>query len=343
MSVDDPMVHAHDNPNSGDDSGDGPDLSQEDARSDTSSEITELRTEEFPDYFQERGNRLFHSHGRSPYPLPVDAHEQARYDEQHVLLHRLIGEHFVGPVEEVLQALPGEERHVVDLGTGTGKWVMEMAQRFPHVRFDGIDIVPIATRYPGPRVQFEMQDLGERFRYQDGTIDFVHGRSISMAVENYPRLLQEVARVLRPGGLFVACEWGRMPVNRMNPAIPAPGLCNFFDAVLRALQMRGGVHPTGPQIPGWIRQSGKFDRLHVQQFDVPIGEWTSDPVFREVGRKFADTLKTYTESVRMLLIDYGISEVNIQVLIDGALRELDTVPGMIFTYHTVHARRTRRM
>ena len=47
-------------------------------RSDTSSEVTELDTADFPGYFQERHGRLFHSHGRSLYPLPVDA------DEQHV-------------------------------------------------------------------------------------------------------------------------------------------------------------------------------------------------------------------------------------------------------------------
>lgn len=50
---------------------------EDDAQS-TSSDLTELDPEDFPTYFYERGGRLFHSHGRSPYPLPVDA------DEQHV-------------------------------------------------------------------------------------------------------------------------------------------------------------------------------------------------------------------------------------------------------------------
>jgi hypothetical protein len=44
--------------------------------SDTSSDITELDQAEFPSYFQERNGHLFHSHGSSPYPLPVDAPEQ---------------------------------------------------------------------------------------------------------------------------------------------------------------------------------------------------------------------------------------------------------------------------
>lgn len=44
--------------------------------SDTSDDVVELAPSEIPGYFQERGGRLFHSHGGSPYPLPVDAEEQ---------------------------------------------------------------------------------------------------------------------------------------------------------------------------------------------------------------------------------------------------------------------------
>lgn len=48
----------------------------DDDRSDTDSEITEVGEEEIPLYFTERDGRLFHSHGSSPYPLPVDTAEQ---------------------------------------------------------------------------------------------------------------------------------------------------------------------------------------------------------------------------------------------------------------------------
>ncbi|KAL7278779.1 hypothetical protein ACG7TL_007788 [Trametes sanguinea] len=44
--------------------------------SDTSEEgLVEVPQDDIPGYFQERDGRLFHSHGSSPYPLPVDADE----------------------------------------------------------------------------------------------------------------------------------------------------------------------------------------------------------------------------------------------------------------------------
>lgn len=51
------------------------DEEMDDGASDTSSSLTEIRPYEFPSYFSQHDGRLFHSHGMSPYPLPVDGVE----------------------------------------------------------------------------------------------------------------------------------------------------------------------------------------------------------------------------------------------------------------------------
>lgn len=53
-----------------------PSLDDDDDRSDTSSILTEIGSEEFPLFFVERDDRLFPSHGDPPYPFPVDGYEQ---------------------------------------------------------------------------------------------------------------------------------------------------------------------------------------------------------------------------------------------------------------------------
>ena len=41
----------------------------------------------------------------------------------HIMYHRLLGAHYLGPVPEALAAVPGDvNRQVLDLGAGTGKW-----------------------------------------------------------------------------------------------------------------------------------------------------------------------------------------------------------------------------
>ncbi|KAI0369527.1 S-adenosyl-L-methionine-dependent methyltransferase [Pilatotrama ljubarskyi] len=312
----------------------------DDSSSDTSDDIVEVAPDEIPEYFQERGGRLFHSHGGCPYPLPVDAEEQRRQNGLNGLLRRLIGDFSVGPVRELLAFAPGERRRVVDLGTGTGQWVLDMAREFPHVRFYGVDIVPIATRYPPRNVNFEMYDIMEPLRYGSGTIDMVHARSITMGIRDYRALLQEVARVLRHGGLFVSCEWGRYPAMNDGSDVRsrAPRACAFFDAVRETLRVRRGIESVAERIPHIVGESRQFTNIEARCFRAPIGDWWDDPVKKELGREFREMMVLYARSMRALLSE-GRRATEADALIEGYIRDLWGVPGMVSLCYTVHARR----
>ncbi|RPD67938.1 S-adenosyl-L-methionine-dependent methyltransferase [Lentinus tigrinus ALCF2SS1-7] len=325
----------------------------EDGRSDSdmSEGIVELSADEIPEYFQERGGRLFHSHGSCPYPLPVDAEEQqvsgtppdpdSRQNGLHQLLRRLLGgELAVGPVREVLAALPGEQRRVLDLGTGTGSWVLDMAREYPDVRFYGVDIVPIATRYPPRNVLFEMHDIKEQFRYDTGAIDMVHARSVTMAIRDYGALLPEIARVLRRGGLFVSCEWGRRPAmaDGSDVAARAPRALAFFDAVRSTLLERRGIQTVADRIPQLLADSGKFTHIVARTYHMPIGDWPDNPEMRELGREYREMVELYARSMRAVLLD-GRWAAHADDLVQGYIDEIWSVPGLVSICHTVYARR----
>ena len=182
---DDDEVHINAFPSPGTPNPMDSDDDDDDGSSDTSSILTELEEDEFADHFREHRDRLFHSHGNLPYPLPVDGNEQAvcrhlilslifilieffqRLNVQHRILRDLLGSHFVGPVAEALAYQPGRQKRVLDLCTGTGRWqvilfdwtlihlirvldlvdrLMDMASQFRHVRFSGVDIGACMTR-----------------------------------------------------------------------------------------------------------------------------------------------------------------------------------------------------
>ncbi|CDO76333.1 hypothetical protein BN946_scf184795.g4 [Trametes cinnabarina] len=308
--------------------------------SDTSEDVIEVPQDEIPDYFQERDGRLFHSHGSSPYPLPVDAEEHQRQNGLNTLLRRLIGDLFVGPVRELLAFAPGEQRRVVDLGTGTGQWVLDMAREFPHVRFHGVDIVPIATRYPPHNVRFEMHNIMEPFWYANGSVDFVHARSISMAIRDYRALLQEVGRILRRGGLFVSIEWGRFPAmeDGSDVAIRAPRAYAFFSAIRETLRVRRGIEPIASSIPRFLEETRQFTDIQTQRFQAPIGEWPTDPARKEMGREFREMMILYANSMKAVLQE-GPFTLLADALVEGYIRDISSVPGIVSTCFTVHARR----
>ena len=99
-----------------------------------------------------------------------------------------------------------------------------------------------------------------------------------MQVRDYPGLIDQVARVLRPGGLFLACEWGRFPLlhDGRNPQLATPFACAFFAAVNDALRARGVLPDAAQRLDAWLAESGYFERIRPRQYAIPIGDWPAD-------------------------------------------------------------------
>ncbi|EIW76554.1 S-adenosyl-L-methionine-dependent methyltransferase [Coniophora puteana RWD-64-598 SS2] len=327
---------------------DDADTDIDDGSSDTSSVLTEIHSDDIPSYFEERDERLFlssfHSHGN--YPLPVDAREQERLTWQHRTLHALIGEHYVGPVDVVLDTDQDDRRkRVLDLGTGTGCWALDMAQQFPSARFNAIDIVPIQTRHPPNNVHFEMHDITQGFRWASGTMDVVHARSIMLAVHDYGGFLSEIARVLRPGGLFLAGELEHsVSFERgIPPSNGTQGMDRFFTVVNNVLGERGFVQ-TGAHIPEWLHRTrtsdGRpaFTEIHVQQYHVPIGGWrATNERERKMGRDWRNAMERYGDSVKpMLLSEASMDAHAVDELVQEYKDDL-SMNGMFSVYNAVWA------
>jgi ubiquinone/menaquinone biosynthesis C-methylase UbiE len=101
--------------------------------------------------------------------------------------------------------LAGELR-IADIGCGTGQITRRLAARYPQASVVGIDILEsnlaLARRDIGPdaaRIRYEQGDafaLG----HADASFDLLVCRHMSQAVPNFPQVLVEFTRVLKPGG-----------------------------------------------------------------------------------------------------------------------------------------------
>jgi SAM-dependent methyltransferase len=114
----------------------------------------------------------------------------------------------IWPQEERLfdrYALSGPLR-ILDLGCGTGEITRRLARRYPQARVVGVDILDSNLAL----AQRVSADLADRIDYQQGDafalsfepdgFDLVVCRHMSQAVPDFPMVLSEMTRVLRPGG-----------------------------------------------------------------------------------------------------------------------------------------------
>jgi ubiquinone/menaquinone biosynthesis C-methylase UbiE len=115
-----------------------------------------------------------------------------------------------GPLSE--QPDPASLHRVLDIGCGPGGWILEAARLYPHMELVGIDISWRMIEYARAEaqarrltdgVEFLVMDVVHPLKFPDASFDLVNLRfgGSFLLVTDWPRLLGELLRVTRPGGI----------------------------------------------------------------------------------------------------------------------------------------------
>ena len=185
----------------------------------------------------------------------------------------------IWPQEQALfdrYTLPAAPR-ILDLGCGTGEITRRLAQRYPQAEIVGVDILEgnlaIARRDSlafGEQVRYAVGDAFA-LAFDDDRFDLVVCRHMSQAVPDFPRVLDEIGRVLKSGGwLHLLSEdyaMLRMPRGARDPD-------RFWvDTVLPYLESIGCDGRIGRHTPPLLEQRGyaaiAMDYVVVDTLRVP--------------------------------------------------------------------------
>jgi ubiquinone/menaquinone biosynthesis C-methylase UbiE len=161
---------------------------------------------------------------------------------------------------DLLEASAG--RRLLDVGCGRGEDVRALAKRVaPTGRAVGVDLSEtlIAEAREGaaaPAVELVVADA-HRLPFPDASFDAARVERTLQHVEDPARVLAEMARVVRPGGILVASEpdWGTLAVDAADRDATRDALRKLCDHHIRH---------------GWIgRQlAGRFARLGLTAIEV---------------------------------------------------------------------------
>lgn len=116
---------------------------------------------------------------------------------------------------------------ILDLASGPGGWVLDVAREHPDIKVTGVDISKSMIEFAQAQAlsrgygnaAFMIADIKQPLPFENGTFDLVNERTIYgvMAPGEWPQLLAECKRVLRPGGIIRLTEL-EMPVTT-SPAL----------------------------------------------------------------------------------------------------------------------------
>lgn len=232
-----------------------------------------------------------------PYPLPKDMGEINRLDFQHYLLRAGAGGNYLAPVRQ-----PAD---ILDVGSGSGRWAMEVATTFPTARVIGMDLVPPAVdeatilghgldQRP-PNYAFAPGNILEGLPFPDASFDFVHQRLLITAIpkERWPSVIQELARVTRPGGWVELAECG-------VPEAGGPGYMGLWGTWINFLATRGVDFTIGHDI-GQMLNNGGLANIAQRVLYYPMGNWGG-----RIGRASATDCLAVGKALKAGVIAAGV-------------------------------------
>ncbi|KAL4970712.1 class I SAM-dependent methyltransferase [Aspergillus stella-maris] len=303
---------------------------------------TQSLTASVTDYPTEYG-RTFHKYHEGLYVYPNDERELSRMDLQHHLCKLLTGGRlFFAPVINPYK--------ILDIGTGTGIWPIELAPIFPNAHITGTDLSPCQPTEVPENVHFIVDDITEEdWMFDRNYFDFIHSGHLSGALPSYKELMRKIYSHLKPGGwaeihefdTMVRCDDGTMPP--MDEDVWSEyKLQDWCDMQIRSGQT---VDPqrqfrVAHRLARGMRDLGFVD-VQERIFKAPVNPWSSDPHLHNIGKwmqsNLLDGLSGWSykpfrnmgysrNEIEMFLVDVRKSIQNLQV-------------HAYFNFHTEHASR----
>lgn len=180
----------------------------------------------------------------------------------HHLLHLLLHGNYAAP-------LPASTRSILDVGCGTGLWVREMAQQFPHAQLTGLDLDLSSVKKSHPlNCQFLTDNILQGLSFADGSFDFVHQRLLVAALPalSWPMVVQELVRMTRSSGWVELLEIGQSMTN------PGPATSAFLQW-WTTFSERTGFDTTIVEHLGDLLRGAGLGRVTQRCIKAPVGQW----------------------------------------------------------------------
>jgi SAM-dependent methyltransferase len=178
---------------------------------------------------------------------------------QHYVLQKAFQANFLAPIQHPAT--------ILDVGSGTGRWMVEVSQQFPRARLYGIDVDHPTMSFP-KQCSFTQGNLLQGIPFPDGSFDFVHQRllMLGLPLTHWPSTIDELRRVTVSGGWIelVECDLFFYPQG--------PATKQLMTWISTASQHRGIDIGVGKKIASFVQGSGLLN-ITERQIAIPLGHW----------------------------------------------------------------------
>ncbi|KAL2822794.1 S-adenosyl-L-methionine-dependent methyltransferase [Aspergillus cavernicola] len=266
--------------------------------------------------YQYENGRRYHAYREGEYMFPNDEREQERLDlHHHICKLALGGALYRAPLE------PGVKK-ILDLGTGTGVWAIDMADEFLEAIVTGTDLSPIQPTWVPPNCRFEIDDFELRWNFSQ-SFDYIHMRAIEGSVKDFNRLFKQAHDNLTPGGWFEICDFPVGVFSDDDTAEKATNMQQWRELLVEASGKFGKQFSVANNYKQWMTDAG-FKNVQEEIYKVPFSPWAKEAKLKDLGRyhqaNMMEALEAYSLALMTRFLGWTVEDV--QVLLVGVRKEL---------------------
>jgi ubiquinone/menaquinone biosynthesis C-methylase UbiE len=196
----------------------------------------------------------------------------------HLWLLTLNDKLFLAPLEN--------PQRILDVGTGTGLWAVDVADYFPSAEVYGTDLSPTQSTAAPPNLHFEVDDCESEWTFPEASFDYVHIRGLYGAISDWENLYHQAYKHIRPGGYIehLDFEMSAYCLDSEDANAPRTDAYKILEDNLReAGKLLNKDFDTTDRMTERLSKAG-FTDITEKNYTWPIGSWPQDQRLKEIGR-----------------------------------------------------------